>query len=57
MCLSGHIEYVEINSSTRKVEGKIATTRCFSVRVTDRILAERQRKVRHHTLSTLFILA
>jgi adenylate cyclase len=44
-CKDGHIEYVEINSSMRKVDGKITTTRCFSACVTDRILKEKaQRK-------------
>lgn len=40
-CKDGHIEYMEINSSMRKVDGKCVTTRCFSACVTDRILKEK----------------
>jgi PAS domain S-box-containing protein len=45
-CKDGHIEYMEINSSMRKLDGKVTTTRCFSACVTDRILKEKaQREV------------
>lgn len=39
-CKDGHTEYVEINSSMRKQDGKCITTRCFSACVTDRVLRE-----------------
>lgn len=39
-CKDGHIEYVEINSSMRQHNGECVTTRCFSARVTDRVLRE-----------------
>lgn len=38
----GHLEYVEINSSMRKVNGECSTTRCFSTCVTDRVLREQE---------------
>ena len=40
-CKDGHVEYVEINSSVRTVNGKVSTTRCFSTCVTDRVLREK----------------
>eukprot|EP00656_Telonema_subtile_P014822 TRINITY_DN1766_c0_g1_i4.p1 TRINITY_DN1766_c0_g1~~TRINITY_DN1766_c0_g1_i4.p1 ORF type:complete len:679 (-),score=123.41 TRINITY_DN1766_c0_g1_i4:328-2364(-) len=46
-CKDGHIEYVEINSSMKKVDGKVSTTRCFSAVVTDKVLAaEAKEKLR-----------
>ena len=36
-CKDGHIEWVEINSSMRVVDGKCSTTRCFSAPVTDKV--------------------
>ena len=36
----GTIEYVQINSSMRQMNGHVTTTRCFSAVVTDRVLRE-----------------
>ena len=41
----GHLEWVEINSSMRKVNGKCSTTRCFSTCITDRVMREKEEAI------------
>ena len=38
----GHVEYLEVNSSMRQVNGEYVTTRCFSTCVTDRVLRQQE---------------
>eukprot|EP00658_Telonema_sp_P-2_P081887 TRINITY_DN850_c0_g3_i1.p1 TRINITY_DN850_c0_g3~~TRINITY_DN850_c0_g3_i1.p1 ORF type:complete len:728 (+),score=209.51 TRINITY_DN850_c0_g3_i1:197-2380(+) len=44
VCKDGRIEYVEINSSTRRVDGEVSTTRCFSAVVTDKVHAAKMQQ-------------
>ena len=44
VCKDGHIEWVEINSSMRRVNGKCSTTRCFSTPITNKVKADEKAK-------------